>query len=133
MKRTQQEILNRIEEVEKDDFFGHQRGDLVDYLDYEHAKKFLKEGTTAEEWNEYQKEVMPPREKMIDYLAFAWEKAYGERGLSAARSMDHYTSWLWLDGDEELHKTLALYTDYGKPQLEDICRYLGVDPSQYEE
>lgn len=133
MKRTQQEILNRIEEIEDDDFFGHQRGDLIEYLDFENAKKFLKDGTTAEQWNEYQKEVLPPREKMIDYLAFAWEKAYGERGLSAARSMDHYTSWLWLDGDEELHKTLAFYTDYGKPQLEDICRYLGVDPAQYAE
>lgn len=128
--RTQQEILSRMKEVEKDDFFGYQRSDLLSYLDFENAKPFLKDEVTAEQW---QKESRSPKEVMIDYLSFAWEKANDKRGLSASRSMDHYTSWLWLDGDEELHKTLSNYEYYGKPQLIEICKYLGVDHLQYDD
>lgn len=128
--RTQEEILNRIKEVEKDDFFGFQRTDLVCYLDFENAKPFMKDGVTADEWH---KEIKSPKEVMIDYLPFAWEKANDKRSLSASRSMCHYTSWLWLDGDEELHKTLSDYEFYGKPQLIEILKYLGVDHRQYDD
>lgn len=128
--KAQEEILNRMKEVEPNDFFGFQRSDLLDYLTYENAKPFLKDGVSADEWKPEEKS---PREKMVEYLEFAWGKAKDRRGLSASRSMDHYTSWLWLDGDEELHKTLSNYTDYGKPQLIKICKYLGVDHLQYVE
>ena len=127
--KTQQEILNRIEEVKSNDFFGHQRSDLIDYLDFENAKPFLKDDVTAEQW---EKESKSPKQVMIDYLSFAWEKANEKRSVSAARSMAHYTAWLWLDGDETLHKTLSDYSDYGKPELIEICKYLGVDHLQYD-
>lgn len=125
--KTQEEILKRIEEIEKsgDDFFGFQRNDLLSFLDYEHAKPFLKEEVTESEWEQ---ETRTPKQVMQEYLEFAFEKSYGERGLSAARSMDHYTSWLWLDGDESLYKELENYTQYGLPQLRKICKYLGVEP-----
>jgi len=71
--------------------------------------------------------LLPVRDQMVDYMEFAWEKANDERGMSAYRSMAHYTSWLWLDGDEYLWKTLEGYTDYGRPQLIEICKYLGID------
>jgi len=50
--RTQVEILNRIREVEKDhlDFLGTQRSDLIDHLDYENAKSFLKDNVTIGQW-----------------------------------------------------------------------------------
>ena len=131
MKRTQEEIVARMKEVEQNDYFGYQRSDLLEYLDFDHAKEWLKPETTRGQWDEA-KASKTPREQMIDYMEFAWEKANRERGLSAARSMDHYTSWLWLDGDEELHTTLAEYTEYGKPQLRKICEYLGIDYKQYE-
>jgi hypothetical protein len=128
--KTQEEILQRIEEVKENDFFGHQRHDLVSYLEFENAKPFLKEGVTVEQW---QVETKTPKEKMTDYMEFAWNKANDKRGLSAARSMDHYTSWLWLDGDEELYKTLSDYEYYGKPQLIEICKYLGIEHTQYDD
>ena len=46
MNRTQEEILNRMKEVEQDDFFGYQRSDLLKYLDFENAKVFLKDGVS---------------------------------------------------------------------------------------
>lgn len=129
-KRTQEEILKRIEEVEPNDVFGYQATDLIEYLDFDNAKQFLSAEVTKDEWVTQEK---TPREVMIDYMDFAWKKANDKRGLSASRSMDHYTSWLWLDGDEELHKTLENYEFYGKPQLVKICEYLGLDPSKYDD
>jgi hypothetical protein len=129
-KRTQGEILKRIEEVKENDAFGYQTTDLIEYLEFEGAKKFLNPEVGEDEWKPQEK---TPREVMIDYMDFAWKKANDKRGLSASRSMDHYTSWLWLDGDEELHQTLANYEFYGKPQLVKICEYLGLDPSKYDD
>ena len=130
MNKTQQEILNRMKEVEKDDFFGHQRRDLLSYLDFENAKPFLKEGVTASDW---EIESRTPKEVMVDYMPFAWEKANDKRVRSASRSMEHYMTWLWLDGDETLYKTLDDYEFYGKPQLIEICKYLGVDHLQWDD
>lgn len=133
MKRTQEEIVARIQEISNTsrDPFGFEVGNLIERLDYEHAKDFLNDGVTKDEWEASIANLLPVRETMIDYLSFAWEKANDERGLSAYRSLAHYTSWLWLDGDDHLWKTLEHYTDYGKPQLISICNYLGVDWEPY--
>jgi hypothetical protein len=129
-KRTQEEILKRIDEVKENDAFGYQTTDLLEYLEFESAKKFLTPDVTKDEWKQQEN---TPREVMIDYMDFAWQKANDKRGLSASRSMEHYTSWLWLDGDEELYQTLANYEFYGKPQLVKICEYLGLDPNKYDD
>ncbi len=127
--RTQQEILARIEEVKEDDFFGFQRTELIEFLNYENAKPFLKDGVTSEKW-EY---LTDARAQMVEYMDFAWEKANDKRGISAGRTMEHYKSWLWLDGDETLWKTLDNYEYYGKPQLIEICQYLGLDAAQWDD
>lgn len=129
--KTQEEILQRMEEIKNDDFFGFQRSDLIEYLDFENAKQYLKPEVTEQEWNE--REIKSPKEKMLDYMPFAWNKANNQRGLSAARSIDHYRAWLWLDGNEELSQNIADYDDYGRPQLRQICDYLGIDYKQYVE
>lgn len=129
--RTQQEILQRIRERENDDFFGYERSDLVDYLEYENAKPFLNDTTTKESWGKEPRKS--PKDVMIEYMPFAWDKANNFRGLSASRSMSHYISWLWLDGDDELWKTLEDYEFYGKPQLVKICGYLGLDSSKWDD
>ena len=129
MKRTQEEIINRINALQTsgDDPFGFERTDLVEWLSFENASPHLKEGISEEEWAEHELKRLPVREQMIDYMPFAWEKANDEKGISAYRSMAHYTSWLWLDGDDYLWTTLKDYDDYGRPQLVDICKYLGID------
>ena len=127
--RTQEEIVERIAKLEKtnNDPFGFERGNLIERLDYEHAKPYLNAEVSKEKWEADTDKLLSVREQMIDYMPFAWEKANNERGLSAYRSLAHYTSWLWLDGDEYLCTTLSDYDDYGRPQLVEICKYLRID------
>lgn len=128
--RTQNEILARIDKVKEDDFFGFQRNDLIDFLDFENAKPFLKDGVTDDKWKV---ESRTPRDVMIEYMPFAWEKANDKRGLSSARTIEHYKTWLWLDGNEDLSLKIENYQYYGKPQLIMICEYLGLDYKQWDD
>ena len=74
-----------------------------------------------------------PNEDMAEYMEFAWGKANGKRGLSAGRSMDHFSIWLWLDGEDDLAQSIRQeYEFYGKPQLVQICAYLELDPSKWD-
>ena len=96
--RTQEAILKRIEELKDSDCFGVDLSDLVNYLNYENAKQFLKEGVAEEEWNKDRKssdeDVL---KEMKGYINFAWEKANDERGLSANRRLGHYSAWIWVN------------------------------------
>ena len=131
VRRTQQEIVEHIRYVAGRDVVGWIRDSLLLYLDYEHAKQFLKDDVTEEQWAENYEHRKPIRERMIDYLDFAFEKARNQRGLSAWRSICHYQAWLWLDGDDELWREIEEYSNYGYPQLIEICRYLDVDVGDY--
>ncbi len=117
MKRSQQEIVNRMKELEREDFFGVIRGDLLYYLDFTHAKPFLKDGVTEADWND-SRDTKPPLEVAKNYLPFAWDKANNCRGLSANRSVNHFEAWLWLAGIDGFHKVSdSEYEYYGKPVL----------------
>lgn len=96
------------------------------FLPYDVIKESLKPETVESEWNE--KSIPLTRENVIaemkDYFSFAMEKADDQRGLSAARSMQKYQAWIFALGDEEFSDSLSNYSDYGKPQLEEIkARY----------
>ena len=129
-KRTQDEIVRRIEERKSHDVLGFERSDYIPRLDYQHAKPYLKEGTTAEEWAQSTADVMDPLEEAKDYMDFAWEKANGERGISASRSISHFIAWVWLSGDDEFASELERmessdFYPYGKPILRRICEKYG--------
>lgn len=116
--KTQKEILAKIKEVRNDDFFGVKTTDLVFSLPYKVAKKFLNKETTEEEFN---RDNHLTDEKVVKeikkYLPFAWDKANNRRGLSAARSLEHFSIWLWLIGEDALAEEIQTYEYYGKPQL----------------
>lgn len=135
LPRTQDEIVARINQLAGDDFFGTQTSDMLTYLDFDHAKPFLKEDCTKEKWDDARKE--PLREnvikEMVEYMEFAWDKANNKRGLSAGRSMDHYRAWLWLIGESDLVLKIQHYEYYGKPQLIEICRALALDPDRWDD
>lgn len=126
--RTQEEIVRRIDQIRegqakgREDFFGVQVNDLVVFLDFEHARKFLNPSVTAETWNDDKSRRPLTDEAAVaeikDYMPFAWEKANGCRGLSASRSMDHMKAWTWLLG---LSFDFDDYEYYGKPRLVEIC------------
>lgn len=125
--RTQEQIINRINSIKDDDFFGWQTQDLMLYLDFEHAAPFLKEGTTAEQWADA-REKLTPAQRIADYMSFAWDKANNCRGISAGRSLEHMRAWIWLDGNEDLLKEIEQgYEYYGKPHLVKICQVYGLD------
>lgn len=132
--RTQEEIVDKLNEVKLDDFFGFKTMDLVSYLDYEHAKPCLKPECTKEDWP-----AALPRDResilqrMSEYMSFAWDKANNCRGISAARSMAHYTIWIWMIGDEDRFGNLEEYQFYGKDNLRKICDEYGWDADQWDD
>jgi hypothetical protein len=106
-----------MREVERSDFFGFIQGDLLSYLDFNHAKTFLKDNVTETEWND-SRETKPPLEVAKNYLPFAWEIANNCRGISASRAVNHFEVWLWLAGIEGFHDIAdEEYEYYGKPVL----------------
>lgn len=128
--RSQDEILARIELRKESDPLGFERGDYIDFLDFDHAKPYLKEGTTAEEWDEETKDHDAPLDAMRNYMPFAFGKAHGERGISAHRSLYHMTAWAWLSGDDELTDMIVRehngnYHSYGLEILRKICEHCG--------
>lgn len=130
--RSQDEICALINSFTRmDDFFGVKKGDLIFYLDWEHAKPFLK--CSEEEWKTREGQDKSPVQEMKSYMPFAWDKANNFRGLSAGRSLDHYAVWLWLIGEEEIPKRFANYQFYGKDQLKDICDFLGLDHTIWDD
>ena len=133
--RTQDEIIAKISEVEPDDWMGTIKSDLVEFLDYEHAKPYLKDDVTAAECSESVKDVKKPSLQIKDYMPFAFNKANNCRGLSAGRSLDHMYAWLWLDGQDEFltANDIRDYQYYGKDELVKICELYGLDATQWDD
>jgi len=131
--RTQAEILERIEEIRKTDFWGFEASDLIDHLDYKNAKPFLKEGVKDSEWDADKQEDV--KKVMINYMEFAWKKANDFRGISTSGSLSHFRAWLWIDGSDEALKIMpgGDYTFYGKNELCKICNYLGLDSKKWDD
>ena len=123
--RTQEEILKRIDFVEKEDYIGTQMQTLAVFLDKKHIIPFLEKGVPVSNW----KESMPERDYVLGlmkkYMKFALHKAQHHRGISADRSIDHYKAWIWLLGDREYKEVdWEGYINYGVPILKQICEII---------
>lgn len=125
--RTSSEISARIKELESNDFWSFQRGDLIDYLPFSEAKPHLKEGVTAKQWQPQPSDRESVISQIKEYMPFAWEKANDRRGLSAGRSINHMQAWLWMLGEDAAAEALEDYSLYGKPQLRAICERYDID------
>src|SRR3990167_8430100 len=128
--KTQGQIVEYYRHNKEEDFLGFAGEVLLCYLDFDHAKEFLKPKTYSDEWNT---DVYPlTREKLLadikDYMAFAWGKVENHRGISASRSVEKMEAWLWLLEDEKtlsFAKNEANYKNYGAPVLKKICEVYG--------
>lgn len=72
---------------------------------------------------EHKDKVVPLSEEnvialMQEYIDFAFEKAYSQRGISASRSMWKFELWLWVLEDTEIN--CKEYSDYGIANLKRI-------------
>jgi hypothetical protein len=47
--------------------------------------------------------------------------------------MDHYSSWIWLIGDEAEFGDLTDYEYYGKDHLRHICDFYGWDADKWDD
>lgn len=121
--RTQDEILARIAAVKPQDTFGFRQEVLISTLDFDHAKPWLKADAGPADWT--------PRtdiaEDAATYMSFAWGKVEDHRGLSAGRSVDKMTEFLWLMGRDDASTAMlaAPYAQYGAPRLAAACTVMG--------
>ena len=129
--RTDEEIIARIEKIRDRDFLGFEREDLIIRLPFDKAKQFLEPEAKEDEWEERPRDRNALLKQMEKYMPFAWEKANNGRGISACRSMSHYSSWTWLAGDDL--GDLTDYQNYGKDNLVSICEHYGWDHVQWDD
>jgi hypothetical protein len=122
--QTDAAIVQRLLDISARDMFGFETMDLVSVLPWDEAKAFLKLGAQRDEWKPVARDRKSVIEQMRDYMTFALEKATDHRGLSANRSVNHFTAWLFLLGDDGLvafAEDDGNYKNYGMPILKAIC------------
>jgi len=104
--RTIEEIINRINEKESVDLFGIQKIELFTLLPFENAKYFLgktyvsmMETSTcpAEEVWIHDTDV---KNKMINFLPFAYNLARAGKTILSERCLLHFKVWIWYDDPE---------------------------------
>lgn len=111
-KRTEEQILARLEEVKGQDFFGFKTEVLVLFLTFENVKPYLNDDVTEEKWEEIRPKGTPA-EQGAEYLPFAIGKIEDERGISANRSVQKFAEWAWLDGQDDLAEQIDDEANYG--------------------
>lgn len=124
--RTQDEIVTKLKG--SNSFFGFDSEVLVPYLDFEHAKPFLKPEASAETWpGKYpsREEVLAEAKKYMEEIG--WPKVEDHRGISANRTIEKMEAWIWMLGEDELLRrvTEVDYPQYGAPKLKVICEHFG--------
>lgn len=123
--RTQDEIAEKVRATRDSDLFGFAAEVLLSALDFDHARRWLKDDAKAEEWT-YPLSDDEQRSAAVQYLQFALDKAGGHRGISASRSVEKLGAWLWLLGLDHERFESAGYAQYGVPQLFVAAEELGV-------
>lgn len=128
MNKSIAEILARIDAIKACDWLGFQTNDLIVFLPYAEAKPYLGNDMTQEEFESAVANIEEPLELARGYLSFAWGKANDRRGLSAGRSLEHLSAWLWLAGyGDVIDAHFPRYQWYGKWQLIIASVICGVD------
>lgn len=130
MSRTQDEIVARIRGYGNTDFFGFKIGLMIGYLDFDHAKEFLKPEVSASEWEISKLDDEAIVNEMREYVVFAFDKIEGHRGISSVRSVQKLAEWAWLVGRDDVSKVVASeanYAPYGAPAIAHLCKEFGFD------
>jgi hypothetical protein len=117
-------------------FFGFDKEVLVSYAEFATIKDLFKDEfiqkveSGEEKWGI--KSIAQAVKDFADYMKFAWGKALDERGISASRSIEKLSAWMWLLSRDDLDNTLNdddLYNPYGAPALIKCCEILGIEVS----
>lgn len=111
---TQDQIVERIAAVAENDWLGFRREVLVQALDFAHAKPFLRDGVTEDQWP-----TTDLAAEAAEYLTFAIEKILDHRGISANRSVDKLCEYAWLLGRHDVVSAMESvgFAQYGAPKV----------------
>jgi hypothetical protein len=128
MIRTEKEILDKFNTVS--DLFSIQKKDLLDFLPFDIVKPFLEDEYVkkVESGEEHWGTNISPKSRILEYLPFAYEKAEGLKGMSAARCLLHFKSWIWLDNNDfynQISHDLDNYQNYGIDVINRIANFYG--------
>ena len=128
--RTQEELKEKFDELRNSThLFSFQIDVLIFYLTFEDTKIYLKEEFLKEieagtkQWLQITT-IERCIQDFLDYMEFAFGKAENQRGLSACRSIDKLSIWLWIMNREDLYSIITnedLYNPYGAPALIEVC------------
>lgn len=135
---TQEQIIEKINQY-KNDMFGFISSDLIEFLSFDNARKYLKDEYVKkvekgeEKWEQKPATKEQAIKDMVEYMEFAWGKANNCRGLSAGRSIEHMRASLLIAEDIELFDKLSDYSYYGKPQLRAICEKYNIEWKKYDD
>lgn len=134
--RTQEEIAAKFDILQKsDNLFNFGPEVLLPYLTFENAKSYLKEEyvkkveSGEEKWEVPGFSIEKVAKDFLEYMEFAWGKAEDERGISASRSIQKLSVWLWLMNQDDLKRLIEddeLYNPYGAPALIAVCDKMGI-------
>lgn len=123
--KTQQNVLNAIKAGRKSEAIdGRDYVRLADFFpvsDWEHLGVSLKEGAEAPQPKEWNRDNI--LEQLKKDVAFGFEKALDQRGLSADAMHGVVKMWMWiLDDDLQYHDA---YAQYGLPLLKLVAVKFG--------
>ena len=92
-------ILKRIGQIKEHDVFGEYAPRLIGFLDFEHAKPFLKDGVTEEDWEPEDDNAL--RSELHRYMDDWWkQKVEDGRGISCHRGRAQVVNLLFIAGVE---------------------------------
>lgn len=144
--KTTDEIVEHISYMRENhkDILGFRMSVLFRFLKFEDAlnldfiqERFDEDESIQDGWDD--DVIEPTRENviadMVEYMDFALGKAIDHRGLSASRSIEKMTAWLWLLNDEktlEFAEDDSNYASYGAPILKKICEVYKIENSQLD-
>lgn len=133
--RTQEEITARIEELSLKDHLGFERASLLEYLDFDHAKEYLREGVTQAQWDRTRPELdfQPIRDRIILRLPVAWLMANQCRQLAVTSAVSYFKTWLWLLEKDEVAEMMFPLIWIGKYQLMILSRYVGFPDGNHDD
>lgn len=125
--RTQDEIVARIRAVADTDLLGFRFEVLAVALDFEHARPFIVESATANDWTTLDAESVDQSAR--DYYAFALGKIKDHRGISAHRSVEKLQEFAWLlvRDDVLAEMEAADYEQYGAPKVKAFGAGFGLE------
>lgn len=123
--RTIEEIVAFYHAEQANDLLGFTGDVLLPFLPAEQVSEFAKPKDGYEPYPLSHEQILA---QMREYMEFSWEKAANHRGISAMRSIEKMSAWLWLLCDDDTRafaQDSANYPQYGAPILKKICEVYG--------